>query len=147
MFLEFLLGLTLTVIGDSQGGVAVPYLRKDYIVHDYHQDGARVSGTCLKNLDLNNEIVIVFLGSNHYDDIRAPNVDCVLKMVENSKKCVWVGPPQIRGKKWEHDNALKNKVKDSCDYISTQDIKDLPDSIHFGKDGIITIIGRIKGLI
>lgn len=147
MFLEFLLGMTLTIIGDSQGGVAVPYLRQDNIVIDYHQDGARVSGTCSKNLNLTNDIVIVFLGSNHYDDIMSPNVNCVLKMVETSRKCIWIGPPQIRGKKWKHDNSLKLKVKNYCEYISTQDITDLPDGIHFGKNGINIVIGRIKGLL
>jgi hypothetical protein len=147
MFLEFLLGMTLTVIGDSQGGIVTPYLRKDYIVIDEHKDGARVSGTCSKNLNLNGEIAIIFLGSNHYDDNRVPDVSCVLKMVDNTKKCIWVGPPQIRGHKWAHENELKNQVQNTCVYISTQDITDLPDGIHFGKSGIINIVTRIKSLL
>lgn len=147
MFLKFLLGMSLIVIGDSQGGIATPYLRKDYIVVDEHKDGARVSGVCSKNFNLKDEIVIIFLGSNHYDDIRAPNVDCVLKMVENTKKCIWVGPPQIRGHKWQHENELKNKIKNTCNYISTQNMVDLPDNIHFGKSGIIDVIGKIKVIL
>jgi hypothetical protein len=147
MFLEFLLGMTLTVIGDSQGGIAVPYLRKDSIVIDEHKDGSRVSGVCSKNLNLNGEVVIIFLGSNHYDDIRAPDVSCVLKMVENTRKCIWIGPPQIRGYKWSHENELKNQVQNTCSYISAQDIKDLPDGIHFGKSGIISIVTKIKSLL
>lgn len=144
MFLNFLFGLTLTIIGDSQGGIMVPYLRKDYNVIDEHKDGARVSGTCLKNLILKDEVVIIFLGSNHYDDNGVPNVNCVLKMIKNSKKCIWVGPPSIRGKKWNYENDFKNQIVNNCLYVSSQDIIDLPDGIHFGKSGIVQILNRIK---
>lgn len=145
MFYPLALSIYVTIIGDSQGGIATPFLRSEgYYVNDYHKDGARIEQTCSKNINLDSQNVIVFLGSNHYGDVSPPNPSCILNMVKNSKQCIWIGPPKIRNQKWKFDNYLKEKVENYCHYISNQEITDLFDGIHTNTAGTRKIIIKIK---
>ena len=145
MFFPLAISTYITIVGDSQGGIAAPFLRSEgYYVKDYHKDGARIEQTCLKNLNLDNQNVIVFLGSNHYDDMSEPNPKCILDIVKNAKQCIWIGPPKIRNQKWKFDKSLKEKVDGYCHYISNQEIIDLFDGIHTNSIGTRKIVFKIK---
>lgn len=123
----------MTVIGDSQGGIAVPILRsRGYDVVDLHRDGARVEGTCRSQVGRigRSDLVVVFLGSNHYDDGRSPNVRCVLDAIPEGSRCIWVGPPFIRDGRYRFEDELRESVASRCTYVSLQDIRNMPDRIH-----------------
>ena len=131
--LNFIFAMLITVIGDSQGGIAVPILRSQgHRVVDLHKDGIRVEATCRTQVARigTPEVVIVFLGSNHYDDSHAPNVSCVLHNLPVDSKCIWVGPPYIRDLKYKGEDELRKQVEGRCIYVSEQEIRDLPDKIH-----------------
>lgn len=78
------------------------------------------------------DVVIVFLGTNHYLQDRLPDMRRLLNEIkDNSKHCVWVGNFAVQGKKWPINNMLKNTTSHVCDYYDAEraPIK-LWDGIH-----------------
>lgn len=77
------------------------------------------------------DVVVVYLGSN---DSGKPNPAPILaKIAQANAKCVWVGPPLIRGKDNGVANHLKKTIGDdaTCEYLDSRAINlQLVDGVH-----------------
>lgn len=131
---------TLHIVGDSQAcavGAVVDRV-------DDTKSWSRVKTTCkvgtpvrywaerIDDVDLKpNDSILIFLGSNDWGG--SPDVKPLLEKVKISgAKCVWVGPPLIRGK----DGAaprLKEKITldKTCVYLDSRELHlQQPDGVH-----------------
>lgn len=78
------------------------------------------------------DVVVIFLGTNHYWQKETPPVAPVLDLVrENGLKCVWVGNTAVKGKKWAINGLIREAVTPTCDYFDTEEA-DIPlwDGVH-----------------
>lgn len=78
------------------------------------------------------EVVLVFLGTNHYSSIVPPRTQKLLSIInEKSLQCVWVGPVAVHGKSWPINEFLKQSVADTCSYFDTENANiELRDGVH-----------------
>lgn len=89
------------------------------------------------------DYVIVFLGANDYGS--KPNPSGIVKSITDSgAKCIWVGPPLIRGQKSVTNDHLKKSVSPNCTYVDTQALSiPLVDGIHPTTSGALKWLKKI----
>lgn len=78
------------------------------------------------------DVVLVFLGTNHYWQKETPPVGLILDLIRDSNvKCVWVGNTAVKGKKWPINGLLRGAVTPTCSYFDTEaaDVQ-LWDGVH-----------------
>lgn len=78
--------------------------------------------------------VIVFLGSNDWGEVDARPILKALK----GTRCVWVGPPLIRGKDNGVADRLKRQVEEdgTCRFLDSRPLKlAQPDGVHTSEPG------------
>jgi hypothetical protein len=133
----FYLFLTLWIIGDSQSGAIYHQFKQHY----QHTKNYSIVSSRIEQWDKKyifqipfeeNDIVFIFLGSNHYDDKFIPTMNNIKKIISKKHlKCYFIGPPVIRNKRWNKEQFLKERIEGVCDYISSQDIMiTSKDKIH-----------------
>lgn len=80
------------------------------------------------------DVVVVFLGTNHYAQMtgKVSGVDNVLQEIKKSgAQCVWVGNTAVRGKHWPINKILRDAVTPDCTYFDTEAANiPLADGIH-----------------
>lgn len=88
------------------------------------------------------DTVIVFLGTNHYGQNKAPDVSVVLDGIEDAgAQCVWVGNTAVNGKRWQINKLMHDAVMPRCKYFDTEAANiPLADNAH------PTVQGAIKWL-
>ena len=80
------------------------------------------------------DTLVVFLGTNHYLDHRAPVITPVLGTIAaHGLRCVWVGNTSVRGRHWPINGLLRDAVTPACVYFDTE-AADVPlvDGVHPG---------------
>jgi hypothetical protein len=87
----------------------------------------------------NPDNIVIFLGTNHYTETKAPDVSIVLDLVKQSgARCTWVGNTAVNGKKWKINKLMRDAVTPTCDYFDTEAANiALPDGVHPWGDGAI----------
>lgn len=98
--------------------------------------------------------VLVFLGTNHYWNTTAPNVDDILNVIKDDATwsgagtCVWIGPTAVKGRSWPVNGLLRDAVSSQCSYFDTE-AADIPlaDGVHPAKPGAVQWIRSIWPLI
>jgi len=76
------------------------------------------------------EVVVVFLGTNHYGALRAPPVDDLLLQL-GDRPCTWVGNVAVHGRAWPINAMLRRAVGDRCTYVDSEALAlRLPDGVH-----------------
>jgi lysophospholipase L1-like esterase len=89
------------------------------------------------NDDQETDNVIVFLGGNHIDQTKAPNISVMLDIV--SKKnvgCFWAGNALLHGKTWKMNDLMREAVTPTCDYVDLEKIVvTLSDGLHPDRTG------------
>ena len=78
------------------------------------------------------DTVVIFLGTNNIGRKTELDVSAILGKIKG-KKCIWVGPPAVRGKKWLFNKLLRDNVLkvSKCFYLNSEEIKlTLPDEWH-----------------
>lgn len=133
------------IVGDSEacaiGSVANESLssfKHGDIADTVCKSGSRVEfweTNIKKALDLHEtaDTVVVFLGTNHYLDTRAPSIDKITdEILKRNKQCVWVGNFAVKGRKWPINEQLKQAVsKTACLYYDAEEVPiKLHDTIH-----------------
>lgn len=92
------------------------------------------SGNMKRALDRHpgTDVVVIFLGTNHYGQTVTPPVAPILSLVkERGLKCVWVGNTAVNGKKWKINDLLRMAVTPTCSYFDTEAAGiPLPDGVH-----------------
>lgn len=88
--------------------------------------------------------VIVFLGTNDYYAVQAPNVDQILDVVRSYHiGCVWVGNTSVHGRTWPINSMLHDIVMPACVYVSIDDASvQLADGVHPTTHGAEIVLGR-----
>jgi hypothetical protein len=78
------------------------------------------------------DVVVVFLGTNHYYERVAPVVAPILDQIEQQgSSCVWVGNVPVRGHRWPINGLLRAAVTPRCTYFDTEAAQiPLADGIH-----------------
>jgi len=78
------------------------------------------------------DVVLIFLGTNHYWQEKVPAVDPVLNIIKDRGfQCVWVGNTAVHGKSWEINGLIRAAVSPTCDYFDTEAANiPLYDGVH-----------------
>jgi hypothetical protein len=133
---------TLHLIGDSQCAGASSIVKKMDVARSWKnivstcKGGTRIPywNTHIEDVVMNHgDTVVIYLGSN---DWGKPDPSIILsKIARANAKCVWVGPPLIRGK----DNGIASHLKrvietdGTCSFLDSRDLKlKLGDGVHPG---------------
>lgn len=141
----------LLVVGDSEACAIKPYVddvfKKQNAAHNMPQDiinvECKVGSTVeywssqerFKNI-LNKhskpDVVIVFLGTNHYWQNKAPDISNIVDGIENSgAQCVWIGNTAVNGKRWKINRLMRDAVASRCRYFDTEQANiSLVDNAH-----------------
>ena len=85
-------------------------------------------------------VVIIFLGTNHYwEPHPTPDVTPILDVInELGLGCVWVGNVAVRGKQWPINSYLRNVVQPTCKYFDSENVNiQLSDGVHPTRTGAI----------
>jgi hypothetical protein len=118
---------------ECKGGTVVPYWGSQ--------------GNLKKALDKRQkfDIVIIFLGTNHYGQVVTPKVEPILDIVkERGLRCVWVGNTSVNGKKWKINHLIRDAVTPTCQYFDTEQASiPLPDGVHPDGSGAIKWLNLI----
>lgn len=78
----------------------------------------------------NPDVVIVFLGTNHYSQRTLPPVSSVLDEL-GPAQCVWVGNTAVHGRNWPINSLLRQAVQPRCTYFDTEAAQiELADGVH-----------------
>jgi hypothetical protein len=79
----------------------------------------------------NARTVVIFLGANNCDDkIVGASVNTLLTQL-NAERCVWVGPPVIRGKACGVSPLLGEALEGRCTFVDSSDLPiELRDGVH-----------------
>lgn len=87
----------------------------------------------------NQDVVVVFLGTNHYGQSKTPDVSIVLDGIENSgAQCVWVGNTAVDGRRWKINKLIHDAVTPRCRYFDTEAANiPLADNAHPTSAGAI----------
>lgn len=95
------------------------------------------------------DVVLVFLGTNHYDEVGEQPVKPILDYIElTGADCVWVGNTSVRGKRWKVNEVIKASVESRCKYFDTEAANiPLVDGIHPTSAGVVKWIEEIWPLI
>lgn len=95
------------------------------------------------------DTVIVFLGTNHYGQNKAPDVSVVLDGIEDSgAQCVWVGNTAVDGKRWKINKLMHDAVMPRCKYFDTEAANiPLADNAHPTVQGAIKWLRLVWGVI
>lgn len=148
----------ILIVGDSQAcamkwGAAKFVRRPTEKVDIFCKGGTRTSyweGAHMKEAlagDRYDE-VIVFLGSNDYGN--RPDPTKVVARIKEAgvKKCVWTGPPLIRGQRSVTNDHLKRTVA-PCAYLDAQEIGvplDPNDKVHPTPTGAVLWLSKAWAL-
>lgn len=94
------------------------------------------------------DVVVVFLGTNHYWQTTTPPVNMIIDQLEPRTECLWVGNTAVKGRKWKINRLLKDAVTPRCQYFDTEaaDIH-LPDGVHPSGAAAIKWIKMIWSMI
>jgi hypothetical protein len=79
------------------------------------------------------DAVALFLGSNHYQDAVLPSLGPIFSVVRRSgASLVWVGPPQIQGRRWPVSDGLAAACAGTCPYVDSASLglEMRPDQTH-----------------
>jgi len=97
----------------------------------------------------NPNVVVVFLGTNHYSQNKSPDVSVVLDGIENSgAQCVWVGNTAVNGKRWQINNLIRDAVSERCKYFDTEAANiPLADNAHPTVPGAIKWLRLVWGVV
>lgn len=138
------------IIGDSQVGSVQRRLKEvrepNEIIDTDFKNGTSIQywaeqGNFVKALSRHPQpdIVVVFLGTNNYSNKTCPNVTPILdEIVKRGIKCVWVGPVEVRGRKWPINGLIKQAVTPTCTYVDTENFSiPLEDGVHPTYTGIL----------
>lgn len=92
--------------------------------------GARLTGALSSHPSATS--IVVFLGTNHYLDAKAPPVGPILDMVNaRGLDCVWVGNTPVMGKARKINGLMRAAVSSTCTYFDTEAFGvELRDGIH-----------------
>lgn len=139
------------IVGDSEACAVSQYidLRKlvaqindeDGLPHD-HVDVACKGGTVVQywgaggNLKIalqkypHPDAVLVFLGTNHYWQDKAPPTQTVTDQLKDTN-CIWVGNTAVHGRYWKINHLIYEAVTPQCSYFDTE-TADIPlaDGVH-----------------
>jgi lysophospholipase L1-like esterase len=78
----------------------------------------------------NPDVIIIFLGTNHYNSSTVPPVGSLLTQL-GSVPCVWVGNTQVHGRDWPINDVIRRAAVPRCTYFDTQAAKiPLVDGVH-----------------
>lgn len=158
----------ILIIGDSEACAVKPYayseFKKQDVLHQMPVDTVDVEckgGTTVPYWGAqghlkealqkhpNPDTVIVFLGTNHYGQNKAPDVSVVLDGIENSgAQCVWVGNTAVDGKRWKINKLIHDAVTPRCKYFDTE-AADIPlaDNAHPSVQGAIKWLRLVWGVL
>lgn len=91
------------------------------------------------------DTVIIFLGTNNYWQKTMPDVKPILDEVQSRGiRCIWVGPTEVQGKKWEINQLIKAAVTPTCTYVDTETLNiPLEDGVHPTYAGIFKWLNAI----
>lgn len=97
----------------------------------------------------NPDVVVVFLGTNHYGQDKAPDVSVVLDGIENSgAQCVWVGNTAVDGRHWKINKLIRDAVTPRCRYFDTEAANiPLADNAHPTGPGAVKWLRLVWGMI
>lgn len=97
----------------------------------------------------NPDVVIVFLGTNHYGQNKAPDPTIVLDGIENSgAQCVWVGNTAVDGRRWRINSLIRDAVTPRCTYFDTEAAGiPLADNAHPTPQGAIKWLRLVWAVI
>lgn len=134
---------TILIIGDSEACAVAPEVKKAKLPTDtvyvdckggtvvqYWGSGGNFKAALSRHPKP--DVVLVFLGTNHYWQKTTPPVETVLKTIrERGFKCVWVGPTAVHNQHWPMNDLIRDAVQPTCDYFDTEtaSIK-LHDGVH-----------------
>lgn len=153
--------MRILLIGDSEAGAVAPYLssvqRPDDVVHTVYLVGSRIeawSSGAQKPVLLQAlasyapDVVIVFLGTNHYSDSVAPPVASLLSVLQAAApnaSVLWVGPTSVQGKTWPVDTWLAQETAAAgVPYVDVEALGiPLRDGIHPTADGAKQLLQAI----
>lgn len=120
------------VVGDSEACAVAPYVRRVAPPTD------DVAVECLQGTTVGYwgaqghlaqalarhprpDAVVVFLGTNHYWQAKAPDVVPVTAAIEaTGASCTWVGNVAVAGRKWPIDGLMRAAVEPACTYYDTE---------------------------
>lgn len=150
----------ILIVGDSEAcavGVVAKSVAKEYGLSDKVnvecKTGTTINYWTNGNFDRalakypNTEIVLVFLGTNHYSSIVPPKTSNLLTNVKNRNlQCIWVGPVAVKGQVWPINDFLSQSVSETCTYFDSSDIE-LRDGVHPTTDSAKKWLNQIWNLI
>jgi hypothetical protein len=152
-------GRTILIVGDSEACAVKPYV-KDVFKDDTVNVECKVSTTVtywgaqghLKEALKKHphpDTVIVFLGTNHYGQNKAPDVSVVLDGIEDSgAQCVWVGNTAVNGKRWQINKLINDAVSARCKYFDTEAANiPLADNAHPTVQGAIKWLRLVRDVV
>lgn len=121
---------TDTVDVECKGGTTVPYW------------GSQGHLKMALDKHLKPDVLLVFLGTNHYGQVVTPDVKPILDIIKDRElTCMWIGNTAVKGKKWKINKLIRDAVTPTCSYFDTEEANiPLPDGVH--PDGI----GAVKWL-
>lgn len=78
------------------------------------------------------DAIMVFLGTNHHDQVELPDVQPLLDVIERRGiACVWAGSVPIGGHGWYVNELLRDAIVPTCGYVDLESIVvELPDGLH-----------------
>lgn len=122
----------ILIIGDSEACAVAPVVKKAKLPTDTVDVDCK-GGTVVQYWGLGGnfraalsrhprpDVVLVFLGTNHYWQAKTPPVKPVLDLIrDRGLQCVWVGNTAVHGKQWQINGLIRNAVSPPCDYFDTE---------------------------
>ncbi len=95
------------------------------------------------------DVVLVFLGTNHYWQKETPPVEPILKIIrDRGFQCVWVGPTAVHKKNWLMNGLIRDAVTPTCDFFDTE-AANIPlwDGVHPDEKGALVWLQKVWPLI
>ena len=157
-FLSLLYQEKILVVGDSEAAHVshfYSYVRtyREEISSEFKggtniqqwQDGL-MDAALAKHKDI--DTIVIFLGTNNIGRKTELDVAPLLDKIKG-KKCIWVGPPAVQGKKWLFNKLLRDSVikSSNCKYLNSEDLKlHLPDEWHPAPESSILWLNEVWSL-
>lgn len=95
------------------------------------------------------DVVLVFLGTNHYWQKKTPPVESILSIIrDRGFQCVWVGPTAVHNKTWEMNGLIRDAVTPTCDFFDTEAAHiPLYDGVHPDEPAALLWLQKVWPLI